>query len=245
MASSFSSPSKRDFSIPPGSVKIDGLRTVEQALVAAEAGAEIVGLIFAPGRRQVTADLAQRISDAVHSASPGVRVIGVFVDASAEAITETAQSANLDLVQLHGDEPPEMLDELEFPAIKAFRALPGERAEDLVLRIRPYLRAKVPPNAILIDGYDPKAHGGTGVRADWDVVAAISTELGLSLGVAGGLNPDNVGSAISVVRPRFVDISSGVEVDGIKDDALIRRFIERADAAFRDAETIALGAMRS
>ncbi len=219
-------------SIRPSSVKICGIRTVEHALVATDAGAELIGMIFAPARRQVTIELARQISNAVHAASPAVLVVGVFVDSPAAEINRAALAGGLDLVQLHGDEPQELLSELEFPTIKAFRPLPGERVSDLADRVRPYLEVAVAPISILIDGYDLKAHGGTGVRADWEVVGAVSAELQLALALAGGLTPENVSEAISIVGPQMVDTSSGVEVDGIKDDELIRRFIERADTAF-------------
>ena len=220
--------------IDPHTVKICGTRTVEHALVAVDAGAELIGMIFAPARRQVTIETARRIADAVHAASPDVRLVGVFVDAPADAINRAAKGAGLDLVQLNGDEPPEMLADLEVGAIKAVRPLPGESARDLAARIRSYLNAEVPPVAVLIDGYDPRAHGGTGVRADWDVVRIISGEPGIAVGLAGGLTPDNVGGAIQMVGPLLVDTSSGVEVDGTKDAELIRAFVKRADAGFAD-----------
>lgn len=223
----------RSVPIAAASVKIDGIRTVEQALVAVEAGAELIGMIFAAARRQVTVDTARLISDAIRAASPEVRVVGVFVDAPAEAINEIARSAGLDLIQLHGDEPPELLAGLDLRVIKAFRALPDEGAGALTDRIRPYLNAVVPPVAVLIDGYHPEEHGGTGIRADWDIVREVSDRLGLAIGLAGGLTPDNVEAAIGQVRPAFVDVSSGVERDGIKDEALIRSFVQQADRAFQ------------
>ena len=217
--------------IRPDSVKIDGIRTVEHALVAADAGVELIGMIFAPTRRQVPLDTARRISDTVHGAA-SVFVVGVFVDATADDINASTAAAGLDLVQLHGDEPPELLARLDLPAIKAFRALPAEGAEALATRIRRFLEADVRPVAVLIDGYHPTEHGGTGVQANWGMVRDVSRFLGQRVGLAGGLSPDNVEGAITAVRPLLVDISSGVEVDGVKDAGLIRSFIERADAAF-------------
>ena len=218
--------------LEPGSVKICGTRTVEDAMVAAVAGAELIGMIFAPARRQVTIETARQISDAVHVAAPGILIVGVFVDAPAEEINASAEAAGLDLIQLHGDEPPEFLAGLDRPAIKAFRAFPTEDDDTLASRIRPYLSATIPPIAILIDGYDPAAHGGTGVRADWGLVRDVSDRLEIAVSLAGGLTPDNVSGAIGKVRPLMVDISSGVEVDGVKDSALIRQFVASADAAF-------------
>lgn len=220
--------------IVPGSVKIDGFRTVGHALMAAEAGAELIGMILAPARRQVTIETTRRITAAVHAAVPGVRLVGVFVDASVDDMNAAVRAAGLDLVQLHGDEPPGTLSKLDVGAIKAFRAMPGEDAATLASRIDAYLSAPVAPVAVLIDGYDSGAHGGTGVRADWTLVTELSGSLGFRVGLAGGLTPGNVHEAIMTVGPLMVDVSSGVEVDGIKDEALIRRFVEQADIAFSE-----------
>ena len=219
--------------IAPGSVKIDGFRTVEPALAAARAGAEMVGMILAPARRQVTVEATRQIAEAVHAAVPSVKVVGVFVDALVDEVNAAVRVAGLDVVQLHGDEPPESIARLDVGAIKVFRAMPGEGAAELARRIDGYLAAPVPPVTVLVDGYHPSAHGGTGVRADWALLADVSKSLGIRLGVAGGLTPDNVGEAIGAVGPLMVDVSSGVEVDGVKDDALIRSFVARADVAFR------------
>ena len=222
----------RPSTIPPGSVKICGVRTVEHALIAAAAGAELIGMIFAPARRQVSAETARQISDAVHAAAPGVRMVGVFVDATAAAINAAAEVGGLDLIQLSGDEPADLIAELGLPAIKAFRPLPGEDVAALANRIGIHVTAPVPPVMALIDGYDPNAHGGTGVRADWGMVAELTARLDVPVGLAGGLTPGNVGEAIGTAGTLMVDTSSGVEIGGVKDDALIRAFVERADAGF-------------
>ena len=237
MASNSSSVTRINATIHPGSVKICGTRSVEHALVAVDAGAELIGMIFAPARRQVAIEKARRISDAVHATSSEVRVVGVFVNASANEINQACRGAGLDLVQLNGEEPPELLADLDLPAIKAFRPLPGEGTGDLAGRIRTYLAAAVPPAMVLIDGYDPKAHGGSGARADWDVVRAVSNALGIAIGLAGGLTPENVGGAIRKIEPLAVDTSSGVEIDGVKDADMIRAFIEEADGVFAETAT--------
>jgi phosphoribosylanthranilate isomerase len=99
--------------------------------------------------------------------------------------------------------------------------------------IHRYQSAPVPPVGILVDGYSEQASGGTGARADWSLAAEICA--GAPILLAGGLDPENVGDAIQRVRPLGVDVSSGVEIDGIKDSALITQFIRAARAAFLDA----------
>ena len=222
----------RSSRIATGSVKVCGVRTIEHALIAADAGAELIGMIFAPARRQVSIETARQIADAVHTAAPGVRIVGVFVDATADEINAAASAGGLDFVQLNGDEPADVLAKLHVGAIKALRPVPGEDAAALANRIQEYLTASVPPVMVLIDGYDAKADGGTGVRADWGLVAELPARLRAPVGLAGGLTPANVAEAIATVGPLMVDTSSGVEIDGIKDETLIRAFVARADAGY-------------
>lgn len=221
--------------VAPASVKICGIRTVDHALVAVAAGAELIGMIFAPARRQVSIQTARAITDAVHAARPEVRLVGVFVDAPTREVNQTAMAAGLDLVQLNGDETPADVADIDVGVIKAIRPVPGEDAERLAERIGRFQAAPVAPVAVLIDGYDPHAHGGTGVRADWDLVADVADRIGQPVGLAGGLTPVNLGRAIATARPLFVDTSSGVERAGVKDAALIRTFVETADGSFETA----------
>ena len=216
---------------PRAGAKICGIRDPIHARLAVDHGAALVGMIFAPTRRQVTRDMGRAISNAVHEQSATVRTIGVFVDADPTAVHQTAIDADLDLVQLHGDEPPDDLALVGRPAIKAFRPHPDETADHLKQRIETYLAAPVPPVAILIDGYHPGAHGGTGTRADWQMAAAIARWSPIPVLLAGGLTPDNVAEAIATVGPAMVDTSSGVERDGIKDVDLIEVFLARAHDA--------------
>lgn len=188
-------------------------------------------MIFAPGRRRITPDIGQVISGAVHERGGSTRTVGVFVDEDPAVVRQTAIAARLDFVQLHGNEPPTQLGLIGCPAIKAFRLHPGETADDLKRRIGSYLGAPVPPVAILIDGYHPGAHGGTGTRADWQMAAAIARWSPVPLLLAGGLTLDNVAEAIATVGPAMVDTSSGVERDGIKDSGLIEAFLARAHDA--------------
>lgn len=215
-----------------GLVKIDGLRQPEHAVAAAEAGADLIGFIFAPARRQVTpAEAASAIAAARGAA--GARplpVVGVFVDAGADEINAVADEAGLDLVQLHGDEPPSLLSEISRPVIKAFRPPAGTPASSLETLFEQYSAETNAPLFYVIDGYVPGTAGGTGVRADWELAKALAKARPVML--AGGLDAGNVGDAIWAVRPVAVDISSGVETGGTKDAVKIAAFVAAARHAF-------------
>lgn len=218
--------------VEPGTVKIDGLREPEQAVAAVEAGADLIGFVFAEARRRVTPEMARRCIEAGHGAAGGrgVRAVGVFVDAECGEIEEVAEAAGLDLVQLHGEEPPTMVAALRRPVIKALRPTPGLDANDVARRIETYLGIPGSPIVFLIDGYSATAAGGEGVAADWRIAADLAGRYPLLL--AGGLTAENVGGAIRQVRPLGVDVSSGVETDGVKDAAKMAAFVAAAKRGF-------------
>ncbi len=225
----------RPSAIAPGSVKICGLREPIHAQAAVGAGATLLGFIFAPARRRVDAATARAAIDAAR-AEVGARevlAVGVFVDAGPDEMNATAEAAGLDLLQLHGDEPPELLGELGRPVIKVLRIPAGTDAAHVESIIASYERVDSPPVAYLLEGFDPAAHGGTGVKADWHLAADLARRWPVML--AGGLTPENVGSAIRGAAPWAVDVSSGVERDGVKDPARMTAFITAARAAFSEA----------
>ncbi len=209
---------------PDQAIKVCGIRTVEHALIAAQAGATYIGMIFAPGRRQISPALGQTISAALRAAGADAKTVGVFVNESAASINAVAAAAALDSVQLSGDENPEIVAELMLPAFKALRLTHPAEQQWLVA-------AQAQPERVrlLIDGHAAGSYGGAGVLADWHqarVWAAATPTL-----LAGGLSPDNVAAAVEAVAPWGVDVSSGVETNGIKDSAKIIAFV----AAARDA----------
>jgi phosphoribosylanthranilate isomerase len=215
-------------------VKVCGLREPEHAAAAVEAGADLIGFIFAPARRQVSAAVARSCVEAARAAAAGRTVIavGVFVDASLEHVEAIVEEAGLDAVQLHGVEPPDSIGSLPVPAFKALRPSPEFTRVQVLAEIKRYQTVVTPPVAILIDGYAPDAMGGSGTRADWTLAAEIKSVAPIIL--AGGLDPENIRNAIRRVRPRGVDVSSGVEVDGVKDPELIAQFVRVAREAFQD-----------
>ena len=213
-------------------VKICGLREPEHAAIAAASGADLIGFIFAPARRQISPATARSCIDAARAAAPGrdLFAVGVFVDAPPTEMARIAQEAGVDALQLHGSETPEVVQLLPVPVLKAFRPQPGIDAAHVVAEINRYRTCSKPPVAVLIDGYTEGALGGTGTRADWRRAKEIGAAFPFLL--AGGLDPENVGAAIREVRPLGVDVSSGVEIDGEKDTNRIQVFIRSAREAF-------------
>jgi len=218
-------------------VKICGITNLEDALCAARAGADYLGFIFfsnspryiAPERAaEITAALAGSASaDARHTTPNSVpRSIGVFVNETHGVIEETLQRGGIDFAQLHGDEPPAVVESLQGRGFKALRptsaaqaSLDAEWYVDLGPADGPQL---------LVDAYDPNEYGGTGKRADWQAAAQLARTCP-RLVLAGGLTPHNVAAAVNAVQPWAVDVSSGVEsAPGRKDAAKVRAFIAAA-----------------
>ena len=204
-------------------VKICGIREPAHARLAAESGADAIGLVFhRPSPRFVTGEEAARIAAAL---PPFVAAVGLFVNAPAQAVAQALSQVRLDLLQFHGDETPEFCAQFGLPYV---RALPMGQGGDLVEYARRFSQAK----ALLLDAHLPGEAGGTGRTFDW---TGIPGDLPIPLILSGGLNAANVGRAIRVVKPWGVDVSSGVErARGEKDPQLIVEFIRsvrREDAS--------------
>ena len=217
-------------------VKVCGIREPEHGAAAANAGADILGFIFAPSRRLVSAETAAVCIAAARRVNPEILACGVFVNASAAEITETAVSAGLDLIQLHGDEGASFAAALPIPAMRVLRPSPGVTSAEIVETIQSYQQAVVPPIAIMLDTFSAAAAGGTGEKLDWHLASAVNAITPVIL--AGGLDPDNVAEAIALIHPLGVDASSGMEVDGRKSADLIHAFVSASRAAFA-AESVA------
>lgn len=198
-------------------VKICGLTTLEDALCAAEAGADYLGFIFYPkSPRYVTPEACAAI---VAGLPPTVIPVGLFVNEAPERVAEVLAHCGLQLAQLHGDEPPAALAALEGRAYKAFRG-PG-------VAHAAYAAAGPGQPAFLVDAQVAGAYGGTGHTADWAAARALAAQYPLML--AGGLTPENVAAAIAAAQPWGVDVASGVErAPGLKDHAKVRAFVEAA-----------------
>ncbi len=203
-------------------VKVCGITSPEDAVAAAEAGADAIGLVFWPrSPRAVTIEQACAIGDAL---PPFVVRVGVFVDASRDEMARLADAARLDLLQLHGDEPPDACNDLPRRALKAIRVGDGFAPEDA-------LRYEGRVAGLLLDTRSPGAPGGTGRAFDWSLARSVRKRSRFLL-LAGGLTPENVHAALEAVRPDGVDASSNLEVEpGRKDHGRVRAFVEAVRAA--------------
>jgi phosphoribosylanthranilate isomerase len=200
-------------------VKVCGICRIEDAVAAAAAGADAIGInFFAGSPRCVPRPAARAIAEAVRGR---VVVVGVFVDAGFDEIAAVRAEVGLDRVQLHGDEPPELLRRLGGVAYKAVRL----RSREDLARLASY-----PGPEVLIDAFVAGVHGGTGARIETSL-AREAARAG-RVWLAGGLTPENVALAVREVRPYGVDVSSGVERSpGVKDAEKIAAFVRSARTA--------------
>ncbi len=239
-------------------VKICGVSDPETALVAAKAGADFIGMVFAESERQVNPgdclDIVAALNELRHGPamplegpdrgdvsgrtwfaawSEGIDdsftrsrplIVGVFAGHSAEEVSGFAEGFGLDLVQLSGGEDREFIDEVTAPAIQVVHVGEDTTAFDVS-----DLLAIGSAKALMLDTASAEAKGGTGRAFDWSVAAEVGERTPLIL--AGGLHPENVAEAIAQVAPWVVDVSSGVETDGVKDHEKIRAFIKAAKGA--------------
>ena len=203
-----------------GRVKICGITNIEDAVAAAEYGADAIGFVFQPkSPRAITPETAKNIISAL---PPFITTIGVFVNEDKLEIERIIRYVGLNIVQLHGNEPPDAC-QLNRKVIKAIRV------KDLT-DLEPLKRYNV--SAFLLDTYSPHTMGGTGQIFNWDI-AVEAKKFGRII-LAGGLNHENIEEAIKWVRPYGIDVATGVESNkkGEKDHKKLKLFIEKAREAF-------------
>ncbi len=216
-------------------VKICGLTNLTDALVAAEAGADLLGFIFFPkSPRNVTPETVAAIIPAVRQSNPMIKTVGVFVNERADRIATIVEQTGLDYVQLHGDETVDWFTSLNGRCYKALRPADAQEAATQAATYAPL--STLDGLRWMLDAYDPNAYGGTGKRADWRAAAQLARQYpGLLL--AGGLTAENVAQAIGVVHPWGVDVASGVEAEpGRKDHAKVREFVAQAIKASHECD---------
>ncbi|WP_346728988.1 phosphoribosylanthranilate isomerase [Lederbergia citrea] len=202
-------------------VKICGILTTEAAAAASEAGANMLGFVFADSKRRIAPEKAGEI---IKQLPEHVKFAGVFVNETYENIIRIAETAKLDYIQLHGDESPEFCKRLPLPVIKAFSI---KEKTDLD-KISDYDCAYY-----LLDSPGVKYRGGSGIPFDWSLLADLDIPKEKII-LAGGLDVENVVAAIKTVRPAVIDVSSGVETAGEKDLKKIKAFIREAKCEERE-----------
>ena len=201
-------------------VKICGITSEADALAAAEAGADAIGLMFYEGSpRHVILEQAKAISAAL---PPHVMRVGVFVNAEEAFVHQALTECMLNILQFHGDETPEECSRYPVMTLKAFRV----QGEETLAQLEAY-----PSAGYLLDAYVKDALGGTGATFNWDL-AVRAQKFGKPIFLAGGLTPGNVAEAVRKVQPFGVDVSSGVEIEpGRKDAEQMRTFVAAAKGA--------------
>jgi phosphoribosylanthranilate isomerase len=212
-------------------VKICGIKTKEQALAAAKAGADFIGMVFTTSPRQITLAAGKKISAALKTRYPKVKTVGVFVNYPLGLLKMTAERCGLDWIQMHGTEPWETCRELDRPVIKVARVARNYSPETICETFE-YGKKLLAGRQLLfmLDTSSKDIFGGTGQAFDWSQARIIAEKFPVI--VAGGLNPKNVAAAIEMITPWGVDVSTGVETEGVKDMKKIEKFIK----AVRDAD---------
>ncbi|MEI5908731.1 phosphoribosylanthranilate isomerase [Bacillus spongiae] len=196
-------------------VKICGITSPIDAQNAIEAGADMIGFVFAKSRRKVSVKEAENI---VKTLDHNVKTVGVFVDAPLDEVLETARTVGLDMIQLHGKENAEYIKQIPYPIIKAISVTETTDLGEIQQYDSDYL---------LFDG----AKAGSGETFEWDLLETFKRNQQKVM-LAGGLTSENVAEAIMRVKPEMVDVSSGVEVNGKKNQDKMKAFVKEAQKAF-------------
>ena len=215
-------------------LKICGLRDLDSALAAAEAGADFLGFNFVPGvRRQLSSERVKAIiiDYRRRRGENGPRLVGIFADQPLDEVNRTVEGCGLDLAQLCGDEPPEYWRGLSVQVIKQIKVRDRDPLEEVIPEtLRRVGQVVARGHLAMLDRHEAGSLGGTGRTFDWSIAAPVARRHELML--AGGLTPENVGRAVETVAPWGVDVSSGVETGGVKDVGKIAAFaraLRRAD----------------
>jgi phosphoribosylanthranilate isomerase len=209
-------------------IKICGLRDPETAQVAIDAGATAIGFMLAESRRRVSLEEIADIRDRTDFGT--VRTVGVVVNERGETLNEWRARARFDVLQLSGDEDVSILGHLDGSVWKAVRFEPGTAAADAARVLDAWFDHPRPVEVVLVDAFVKGVYGGSGHRADWELVGRLAERYPIVL--AGGLSPENVSDAIGASTLRGVDVSSGVETDSTKDPEKINAFVTNALSAF-------------
>lgn len=208
-------------------IKFCGMRDVDSVRVAIDSGADAIGFILAESRRKILPAEIAAIRESLGPENPPL--VGVTVNAEPHSVMQEVEVAGLDFIQLSGDESPDVLDGYSLPVIKALRFEDGVTLDEALDLVASWLDGPNAARYVIVEGHAAGSFGGTGTRADWNLAAGIAQRFPIIL--AGGLVPENVADAIRTVQPFGVDVSSGTEINGVKDHARIRAFADHARSA--------------
>lgn len=219
--------------------KICGLQDAHHARIAAEVGADFIGFVFVPGvRRQITLKQAKSILSEYRTSfdEGGPKLVGLFLNQSVKFVNRIADECRLDIVQLCGNEPPEYWCQVIVPIVKQIKVRDYSTHEQSVAETEiQIVRVESAQQIPLLDKHvNDHVGGGTGLSFDWNIATALAPRHDFLL--AGGLKPSNVQQAIARVNPWAVDVSSGVETNGVKDSEKIKDFavaVRVADSSIR------------
>lgn len=200
-------------------IKICGIRSWEEARMIIDAGIDNLGFVFAPGLRQIKPEAAREIIDKL---PPFTTTVGVFVNEPRYSLMEIASFCRLDILQLNGEETPEYCHGLSQKIIKTFKV----KDKSFLAEMKKYEEVK----GYLLDAFLPGHSGDTGEAFNW-ALAKTAVDGGQAIILAGGLTPENVGSAVRTVKPYAVDVANGVETKGQKDPVKIAAFIQAVNNA--------------
>ena len=219
-------------------IKICGLIDKNNAIAAAKAGADFLGLVFAPSRRQVSTERALQIVEAVHELKQRPLIVGVFVNLPAGEINSIAEYCRLDMVQFSGDESWHYCRQIERPLIKVIHIEADRTAEQVLSEMEKGYRSDLKQKPVLLlDAKTKDVYGGTGRTFDWKLAEEVSKKYPVM--VAGGISPHNISGLIKQVNPWGVDVSGGVESGGEKDIKKINAFIKAVRQAEKELENAA------
>ncbi|MDD5038136.1 MAG: phosphoribosylanthranilate isomerase [Dehalococcoidales bacterium] len=206
-------------------VKICGLSEIEHALAASQAGADFLGLVFAPSQRQVSPERALPLVEAVNSLRTRPIIVGIFANSTAQEINQITDHCHLDWVQLSGNETWQYCLEIKKPIIKVIHIPANRTGDEIRSEIESGYQLMSKKEVVcLLDSQVGDAYGGTGKVFNWQMAKEIASRFPVM--VAGGLTPTNVGQLVGAVHPWGVDVSTGVETNGRKDASKISAFIE-------------------
>lgn len=210
-------------------VKICGITEVQHALVAARVGADFVGLVFASSLRWVSEEKARQLAETVHNLGTATAVVGVFVNSKADEVNRIADYCHLDWIQLSGDETWKYCQRIERPVIKTIHVPTDGKNHEITKWLlnemtMGYEQITHQCLIYLLDTKLENVYGGTGQSFDWKLSKEIAAKFPVI--IAGGLTPENVSALVEEAHPWGVDVSSGVESNGRKDEAKIVVFIE-------------------